>query len=197
MTLSPSRTHILKVQKDLEDMSNENVFIFATACIERQWPVYQRASQGQRWDQSGLLRGSLDMIWGWLCQLRIRPASLARECETAVLEDVDTDEEGAAFHVSNSIYALASIVESNQPQHGYQAAQSNLDLIDAFLYERLSLAVSDANDALVDAHELMKNEMEMQCHDLVDLNQPYSPSLAAALRGRSTGHSLLGGYWYS
>jgi len=177
-------------------VSPQHAFLFAAACAERQWPVYARASEGKPWEMQSVLRGSLDAVWDWLAGRTERPR-LAEQCERAVFdEDSDDEEDSGAFSVANSLYGLASIVQEDQPQYSAQSAMSNLDLVDAFVYDLLDLATSAENDLIVDAHELMQQEIQRQLADLSMLSQPFGPELVQALRERAQGQSVFGDYWY-
>jgi Protein of unknown function (DUF416) len=196
MSAMTSVAHINKLTGTLGNMSSDHVFLFATACTERLWPVYVKSSVGKNWTQTIILRNSLDEIWQWLCQLRNRPA-LSQQCEDSIIDCGDGNDEAAAFQVSNSIYGLASIVEFNQPQYGYLAAQSNLEFIRSFLYEILTLNYSDDSEETVNHHKLIEKEIEIQNQDIGFLNQPYSSLLANTLRDKCVGKSILGNYWYT
>jgi hypothetical protein len=177
-------------------VSPQHAFLFAAACAERQWPVYERASEGKAWEMRSILRGSLDAIWDWLAGGDERPR-LAEQCERAVFDENSADDEDdGAFAVANSFYGLAAIVEEDQPHYSAQAAVSNLDLVDAFVYDLLGLETSAENDRIVDGHELMQREMQRQLADLSMLSQPFGPALVQMMRGRAEGVSVLGDYWY-
>jgi hypothetical protein len=196
MPTRPLLQHRHGIEELLRGVSPQHAFLFAAACAERQWPVYARAAAGKPWALPAVLRGSLDAVWDWLLGRRERPR-LAEQCERAIFdENTDAEEDNAAFHVANSFYGLAAMVEEDQPQYSAQAAASNLDLVDAFLYDLLDLPVAAANDLVVDSHELMQREMQRQLADLSALSQPFGPELVETLRGRARGESLLGDYWY-
>lgn len=192
----PLLLHRKRVEDALRQVSPQHAFLFAVACAERQWPVYERASAGQAWEMQAVLRGSLDAVWDWLLGQADRPHR-AEECERAIFDEDSADEEAdAAFTVSNNYYGLAAIVEDDQPEYCAQTAVSNLDLLDAFLYDLLDLPTSAASDLTVDAHELMQAEIQRQLADLEALRQPFGPDLVQALRQRARAASVLGNYWY-
>jgi hypothetical protein len=188
--------HRKRAEDALGKVSPPHAFAFVAACAERQWPVYERAAEGKPWANQAVLRSSLDAIWDWLMGRRERPC-LAERCERAVFDaNSDAEEDSGAFHVTNSFYGLAAIVEEDQPQYSAQSAVSNLDLVDAFLYDLLDLPGSPENDLLVDGHELMQREMQRQLADLSLLSQPFGPELVQTLHDRAQGGSVLGDYWY-
>lgn len=195
--MRPLLVHMEAVETALLRMSSQNAFAFAAACAERAWPVYVRASEGKPWEQRSLFRSCLDSVWNWLTGRGEQPKGLARKCEHGVFQDGQTAlADSAAYYVANSLFALVTIVENDQPQHAYQSAQSNLDLLDAFLYERTGLSVSADGDIAVDAHELMVTEMHRQLEDLEFLENPLIQSAISQIRKRSEGRSILGGSWY-
>jgi uncharacterized protein YjaG (DUF416 family) len=184
-----------RVEDALRTVSPRHAFLFAAACAERQWPVYERASEGKPWEMQAVLRSSLDAVWDWLSGRAERPR-LAEQCERAVFdENSDDEEDNGAFSAANSFYGLASIVQEDQPQYSAQSAVSNLDLVDAFVYDLLDLETSAESDLIVDAHELMQREMQRQLADLELPSQPFGTDLVQTLRGRAQGVSVLGEYW--
>ncbi len=197
MSARPVLIHMKKVKDVLRKVSPLHCFTFAAACAERQWPVYNRASEGKAWERQAVLRSSLDAIWNWLLGKAERPR-LAEQCESAVIDaDPLKDEDTAAFYVANSFFGLAAIVEKDQPNHCHGSADNNLNDLDAFIYELLGLAVTPENDCIVDNHELMQNEVKRQLDDLNSLNAPLSPALVEGLRARSMRQSILNDYWYN
>ena len=196
MSTRPVLLQMKRVEEALRAVSPQQAFLFAAACAERQWPVYERASAGKPWEMQSVLRGSLDAIWDWLSGRTERPR-LAEQCERAVFdEDSDDEEDNGAFSAANSFYGLASIVQEDQPRYSAQCAVSNLDLVDAFVYDLLDLETSAESDLIVDGHELMQREMQRQLADLDSLSQPFGTDLVHTLRGRAQGVSVLGDYWY-
>ena len=197
MSKRPLLLHLNRVKNTLGSMDSRRAFTFAAACTERQWPVYHRASAGKSWEKQAVLRHSLDTIWRWLAGRVGHTPGLAQQCEAAVFDDDPThDEDTGAFYVANNFYGLAAIIETDEPQHSYQSARSNLDLVDAFLDVYLGLPVSAANDLVLDAHELMQDEMRRQIADLQSLEQPLTAAVVEEMRRRSDGESVLGAYWY-
>ena len=166
MSPRPILLHMNAVENALQEVSPQHAFAFAAACAERQWPVYKRASEGKPWEKQAILRSALDAIWDWLLGRDERPR-LADQCESAIFDgDPVKDEDTAAFYVANSFFGLATIVEKDQPHHCRQSAVSNLDALDAFLYELYDLSVCPESDTLVDSHELIQKEMRHQLEDL-------------------------------
>lgn len=196
MSTRPILLHMKAVENVLRGVSPQHAFAFAAACAERQWPVYKRACEGKSWEKQAVLRAALDAIWNWLLGRDQRPR-LADQCESAICDDDPVkDEDTTAFYVANSFFGLAAIVEKNQPHHCHQSSVSNLDALDAFLYELYDLSVCPESDTLVDSHELMQKEMRHQLEDLELLKGPFTPAVVEQLRTRSVGQSILGGYWY-
>jgi hypothetical protein len=196
MPTRPLSLHRKTIEAALGKVSAQHAFAFAAACAERLWPVYERAAEGKPWAMQAVLRSSLDAVWDWLMGQRERPR-LAEQCERAVFDaNSDAEEDNGAFQAANSVYGLAAIVEQDQPHYSAQSAVSNLDLLDAFLYDLLDLTVSPENDLIVDGHELMQREMQRQLADLSLLSQLVGPDLVQTLRDRARGQSVLGDYWY-
>src|SRR4051794_1730350 len=196
MATRPVLLQMKRVEEALRTVSPQHAFLLAAACAERQWPVYERASAGKPWEMQAVLRGSLDAIWDWLSG-RTERSRLAEQCERAGFDENSDDEaDNGAFSAANSFYGLASIVQEDQPRYSAQSAVSNLDLVDAFVYDLLDLETSAENDLIVDAHELMQREMQRQLADLDSLSQPFGSELVQTLRGRAQEVSVLGDYWY-
>jgi hypothetical protein len=189
--------HEERLRQALEKMDASQAFVFAAACAERQWPIYDRASQGKAWSRAELLRRTLDAVWDWLLRRRGKPQGLARQCEAAILEDIEEDSDQAASNAANVIYGLAAIVESGRKDHVLYAARENLSFIEAFVSELMGVIPSPENVPSIEAHELMQEEIRRQQDDLrVVSGSALLPGAIEGLRSRSIGVSILGEYWY-
>lgn len=189
--------HLKRLEGVLESLDSSQAFAIAAACAERQWPVYDRASQGRPWSQADALRRTLDAVWDWLLRKRGRPKGFAHLCESAILEEIEDDAANAASEVARAFFGLASIVESDKKDHVLYAAKENLSFIEAFLSDLLGIVPSSENVAVIDGHELMQAEIARQRTDLdlVSRGAPLPP-VVEQLRAGSEGVSVLGSYWY-
>jgi hypothetical protein len=188
-------THIDEVKKAVAGLSPSNSFVFGASCAERSWGVYERASRGRSWQRTDVLRSNLDEVWLWLKGRQAIPLVSASACEASIPAESNDLADDLGFQVANSIFGLVALVEQDDPGHVYLAAQSNLDLLDAFLYEVTGLDASPENDRAIDNHLLMPSEIRRQLDDLVLLAVSATPDLVEKVRRRSEGISLLGNWW--
>lgn len=195
--MASSEEHEQAIRERLEEMEPPEAFALAAACAERQWPIYERASAGKPWSQPEVLRRALDAVWDWLLRKRGRPQGLARQCEAAILDEIEDDEDQAASNVANMIYGLASVVESERKDQVLFAARENLAFIEAFVSELLDLAPTPENMPAIESHVLMQAEIRRQQDDLALLSRGVSlPAVIEGVRLKSSGVSILGDYWY-
>jgi hypothetical protein len=68
--------------------------------------------------------------------------------------------------------------------------------VQSLRYTSLRLHVSEANDEVVDRHELLQREMRHQEEDLQLLRSRSDALVMKDLRSRSSGINLLGTHWY-
>jgi hypothetical protein len=188
-------THFDRVKRTVATLSPASAFAFGAACAERQWGVYERASAGRPWERREVLRPNLDAIWSWLEGGEAEPLVSASACEDAIHEAGDDVADDLGFHVANSYFGLVALVEEDDPGHVYLMAQSNLNLLDAFLHEVAGLAVSPESARAVYDHQLVQAEMRHQLDDLALLAVPATPALVEQVRRKAEGVSLLGDWW--
>lgn len=192
--------HLKELDGQLLKMPEPLLMCFAAACTERLWPVYGRASVGKAWRRDQL-RTTLDAVWEWLLGTRDRPRGLVAACQEAVdIFDeigIQDDSESGASEVAVAVGGLADDVEAKRLTAGRNAAKGNLDFLDAFLQEYLDVDVSEAARSTIDAHELTVSERGRQNADSMFLLAGGDHrTIAAELRRRSAGTSIVGSYWY-
>jgi uncharacterized protein YjaG (DUF416 family) len=192
----PYFSHMTAVEAGLTKLPASSAFAFASACVERVWPVYERASVGKSWSRQSVFRQNLDAIW---CSIRDQvPLSedAERSSEAAIIEEDVSSSAWAARDAMVSLFALIQIIRSRKPGACRSVAKENLSFLDSFLYELTGLKISKSNDLVIDNHELMRTEMARQMSDLELLRQPLTPTLLQDVRNRSAGKSILGECWY-
>jgi hypothetical protein len=188
-------THYDRVRRAVAALSQPSAFAFGAACAERDWLVYERASTGKRWARREVLRSNLNAIWSWLEGKAEQPHISAVACEQAIPSASDDLLDDLGFQVANIYFGLVALVEDDNTHPIHTVAQSNLDLIDAFLYELSGLPVTAENDAAVDAHELVQAEVKRQLEDLELLATSATPALVEQVKRRALGVDLLKGCW--
>ena len=186
--------HYDQVKKGVAGLGQASAFAFGASCAERSWSVYEHASAGRSWQRNDILRSNLDAIWLWLKGSSASPLVSASACEAAIPEESSELRDDLAFEVANNIFGLVALVEQDDPGHVYLAAQANLDLLDAFLYEIMGLNVSPENDAVIDNNSLMQAEIRRQLDDLAVLSLPANPLVVEQVRRGAEGIDLLGGW---
>ena len=188
-------THYDRVKRTLATMSPASAFAFGAGCAEREWGIYERVSTGRPWQRKEVLRSNLGAIWSWLEGREAEALVSASQCEDAIPDAGNDLADDLGFEVANSYFGLVSLVEAGDPGHVYLAAQANLHLLDAFLYDIADMQVSPENDRDVDNHQLVQAEIQRQLEDLALLAVPATPALVEQVRRRSEGVSLLGDWW--
>jgi hypothetical protein len=181
-----------------QNLNMMQAFAIGSACAERQWPVYARASEGKPWGKQIILRSALDDIWDWLLDIHNRPQGIWKPCEEAILEEIEDDAASAAREVAGSFLSLSYAVENNSLGDCFQVLCNGLNIVEAFVYEELlELPTTTENDLFVDENELLQREVRYQNEDLALILGADSLSLIVCdLLERSKGQSILGEHWY-
>ena len=189
--------HLETLITTLQQVPSSHAFAFGAACVERIWPIYERASQGKVWSSQPLLRETVNRVWSWLLGDGPRPEGFAAHCEGKIDFEITSDAASAASEVAKACYGLARVVERQEPHQVYPLAEINLSLLGSYIYMALGLQPSTENYQVVYAHPLMHAEVSRQLQDLSTLQQPSSRSLVLNLRATSDGQSVLGSHWYA
>ena len=192
----PYFTHLTAVEAGLTKLPASSAFAFGSACVERLWPIYQRASAGKSWNRLTVFRENLDAVWRAIRDQVTLSEDAESSTEAAIIEEDVSLSAWAARDAMVSLYCLIHNIRSQKPGACRYAASANLDFLDGFLYELIGLQISKSNDLLIQNHELMRTEMARQTSVLELLRQPLTPALLQDVRDRSAGKSILGGYWY-
>src|SRR5947209_5165542 len=104
--------HLDHMKSRLRSIPSPAAFTFGVACLEREWPVYVRASEGKSWEARALLRMTLDAIWDWRGERRNRPDSFANKCESAINDKGPMDNcDSYGAEITTNFFAFASYVE--------------------------------------------------------------------------------------
>ena len=197
MARTPYDTHLEQVARIVPTLAPRAAFAVAAACVERMWPIYERAARNQNVSDAKLLRETLDSIWDWIHGVGARPDGASERCERAVVEVTPRDDAtSGALDIAVSFSGLAGIVEDDEPDGARQAARSNLDFLGRYLYLMLELRGGSEHDLEVYSHPLVEQEIARQMADLRFAQQASDLSQLTELRSRSQGVSLLGSSWY-
>jgi hypothetical protein len=196
MRARPVLVHLDRIKDLVATLPTEKAFAFDAIAAERQWLVYVRAAKGKDWGNPPLFRSTMDAIWRWLLGLASVPASLAADCETLLFNDVLEDSDSAAFQIVNNLNDLLTRIQENRTWLCFMSAQTNIDIIDSFVYQSTGMPINFQSDLVVDNHPLMQSEMKRQSDDLETLKQQWTPALVEKLRDKYQGQSVLGDFWY-
>lgn len=191
-------THQEKVKSVFHTLPRKQALTFGAFCVERQWAVYVRAANDKKWGKQKLLRSALDAIWGWLLGKEPQPDNYHILCEGAILDDIEDDNATFSRYVAVSFYCLSYAVEKDEPSEALGAIQNNLNIIDFLVSDFLLQApLSVEGYALVDAHELVQNEIAQQNAALeILLQREFTAVMVESLQELATGRSIFGDYWF-
>jgi hypothetical protein len=192
----PYFRHLTAVEVGLTKLPASSAFAFGSACVERFWPIYQRASAGKSWNRQTVFRENLDAVWSFVRDQVPLSEDAERSSEAAILEEDVSSSAWAARDAMVSLFCLIQIIRRQKPGDCRHVAKENLSFLDAFLYKLTGLKICKSNDLVIDNHELMQTEIARQTSDLELLRQPLTPDLLQDVRNRSAGKSILGEYWY-
>lgn len=179
------------VEKIVKKLPRKQAFGFAFACVERQWPVYERSSLDKSWSTAGL-RSSIDQAWQQLIDDQKMPGYLIERCRRSIPpDDVPGDSEVAGARlISNSAIDLLSALQGNESSYCHFPAARNIDLLE-MLYEAFEGA-----EARHKVKPLLDLEIKRQRDDLVTMRVSSNVEQIAALRDTSMKISLFGDLWF-
>jgi hypothetical protein len=190
--------HMKYVERAISGMSPNSAFAFALACTERQWLVFERASEGTPSMQSvgSKLRHGVDAAWEHVKYAIALPPGLAIGCrrETSQADDFM---DASARTIANSIVDLLDAIERRDVTYAHRLSYRNFDLLELLLDER-GVLLSDLRDEWVDypseiaqVRELVEQEMSQQNRDLETLSENSSSARLEEVRRTSAGKSLF------
>ena len=201
--------HLSRLEERLGQVWPDQVYAFDLACVERQWPIYERSARGRPWDRSAALRGGIDAMWDWL-RGAAQPRGFAAVCAEAVFSDttggrpdltyktVNDAEVHALFFVLHLVDLMESI-EEERPEECVIWVRRTLDVVDSFIsdYDYPGPNTTADYDALVDQHPLMRNAMDQQNADLALVTRTAEvASIIDQLRVQTSSQSILTDRWF-
>lgn len=187
----PLTHHLELVQLVVERLNTGQAFAFAFACVERQWPIYQKASVDKPWSGAGL-RSSIDHAWQELIDKQKMPGYLIDRCRRSIPpDDALKNAEAAAAHlISHSAIDLLVALQEYESDVCHFPAARNIELLEMLINE------FDEKEIDCDGKPLIDREIKKQKDDLVAMRISKSPDSIEALRKASLGESLFGDRWF-
>jgi hypothetical protein len=201
--------HLDWLEGRLGQLWPEQVYAFDLACVERQWPIYERSARGRPWDCGAALRGGIDAMWDWL-RGAAQPRGFAAVCAEAIFSDttggrpdlayktVDDAEVHALFFVLHLVDLMESI-EDERPEECVIWVRRTLDVVDSFIsdHDHPGPCATVDYDALVDQHPLMRNAINQQNADLaLVIRAAEVASIIDGLRVQASSQSILMDRWF-
>lgn len=179
------------VEKIVKKLPRKQAFAFAFACIERQWPVYEKSSLDNPWSPAGL-RSSIDQAWQQLIDNQKMPGYLIDRCRRSIPpDDIPSDPVAvAARMISHSAIDLLSALQENDSDYCHFPARHNFDLLEMLSDEQ------QQTDAGCNIKPLIDLEVKRQRDDLVTMRVSSHVEQIAALRDTSMKTNLFGDLWF-
>lgn len=187
---APFQTHLTGLAKDLSRQAFWKTALFGTVLLERQWPVYARASIGRAWGAAREVRNVLDRFWQAVpTGVRIHDKYLL-SLEERPVEPVEEPWDRAAAAVLEGCIRLLAVFREKDKRAAGALAEENLHSLANFL--------SACGEECAPEHPLVRAELAFQrelCRRLYAVPNAEKPAFVAALRGEDFG-SLLGERWF-
>ncbi|MFY7954402.1 MAG: DUF416 family protein [Armatimonadaceae bacterium] len=188
--------HLDRIEATLRGLPPGAAFGYAVSCAERQYPVYERASQGAAWGRPALMRSCLDSLWAWLIRGTPLPPDLPDRSSQMVFNNDHTRAfDWMAFDITNAFNDFVSGVPDDV-SGCHLPGQISLEIIDSFLSDAWDPTPGDGSDALVDNHPLTQTEMDLQSDSIAILAGSPSREGISRVRAMSAGQPVLGSMWY-
>lgn len=199
LAMRPLLDHLTQLEQKFKSLAPHHAFVFGISCAERQWPIYELASEGKVWSNQQILRQILDKTWDWLLGEGEFPHGCSEMCEKAILESIEDENASFAYHVTVSLSAYFYNIENNLPTECFRIGGENLELIETLVYDLYKLPISSQNDPIIDRHPLMMEEMSLQKGELAVLLAQKIPlgKIVNGFRDHSKSRSIFQNYWHS
>lgn len=180
--------HLDHQQHVLEGLSSSACIAFGAACLERQRPIYERASLTESWGQKGIpaLRQVSDLLWSAASGTDLREADLSALL-TSLLPPDEALVSGppvAAFTIANAVADFTTSIQEGNPHYAHCMARCGIELIETL-----------ADDLSVDLEHLERKEITRQSADLATVVKSMS-DVVQRIRASSTSQSLFGSEWF-
>lgn len=201
--------HMKDIEHAVNGMRAKSAFAFALACTERQWPVFQRATENVPWlvEWRTILRRELDVAWKHVLSdtllqfsdslARFRELLLSWVAGTLEVEETEGLSSALAQTIANSIVNLLEGLQKGNVAVTRFPADRNLDLLDLLLDEH-GVRLEDLKDSghdpaeIAAVRELIEQEIQQQNRDLQALAKDSSPAGIEEVQRSSAGKSLFG-----
>lgn len=207
--MSDVLAHLNRLEGRLEQLWPDQVCAFDLACVERQWPIYERTARGRPWNRSAALRGGIDTMWDWLRGGAL-PRGFAAVCTEAIFSDPAGDlpdltyklVNDAEWHALSFVLDLEDLVKSIEEEQLDQWViwvRRTLEVVNGFIseYDYPDLHATADYYALAAQHPLMRNAMDQQNADLALVTRTAEvASIIDALRVQASSQSILMDRWF-
>lgn len=145
----------------VRELSDWKAIAFGAALVERMLPNYQLFCETSGFDDEGVNRKCLDLIWEWLRTPRskINFGVHLERVEEATPDIQDHDSYGVypAIDAAIALGALVNLVLKQDEQGAVVVSKLSQGSVEAFL-----LLTEEANDDTVKQHPLMQFEVDTQ-----------------------------------
>jgi hypothetical protein len=204
------RQHMEGVEHAVNGMRANAAFAFALACTERQWPVFQRASESVPWlvEWRTILRRELDAAWKLVLRdtllqfsdslARFRELLLSWVAGPMEVEDTDGLSSALAQTIANSMADLLGSLQKGNVASTPFPADRNFDLLELLLDEH-GILLDDLKEEsghdsaeIAAVRELIEQEMQQQNRDVQALAKDSSAAGIEEVQRTSAGKSLFG-----
>ena len=188
MSTSELMAHLDAQQQAIEGLSRGPCIAFGAACLERQRPIYDRASLVESWGEKGIpaLEGVLDLLWSAASGTDLRGADLSALLSSLLPPDeaLVSGPPVAAFTIANAVADFTTSIQEGNPHYAHCMARCGIELIEML-----------ADDLSVDLEHLERQEIARQSVDLATLVKSM-PDVIQRIRASSANQSLFGSEWF-
>jgi len=154
--------HNSLIKEKLSSLSLFQCTLFFSLTCERQLPVYAKFSLGKPWSNFKALRLLLDECWDWSISHGKGQKPFIPTADNFI--EITSGQAGAghALYPYYSIEDLVKCIANQVVDPKANPANNAITIIDSYLYDTEFESVTKKNDALVDEHPLMVNEIRYQ-----------------------------------
>jgi uncharacterized protein YjaG (DUF416 family) len=170
------------LEAELGKMPRPYQLAFGAACCERAFPNYVAFSNAQHWGDPKVLRRALDTVWQIIAGAEVKPdeiKDLEKRCHdvTPHSDDFGSVLDTSGQEASIAVQWLLRYCLESDPKCGLRVSRLQRDTIDCFVQAELDPDPTEPKlmdprlNEKIEAHPLMRQELETQKKDLAYLGQ--------------------------
>lgn len=172
------------------------VGFFEIMCVERLWKVYEKACIGKTWDRSAEFQEILELAWNAVLNGSEIDERYLTFCDNSITDDVSDELDTVNNSIVSAIGTLLDEINKKINAHVSHVINRNFEFLDDFLYNYYESELGEADDLLINTHELVVNEIRQQNQVIEKLSMTNSAEEFYTWGRQHCNESILGDFWF-